>query len=49
MQMYTSAILVGDIAEQFAFPVAVVEYDDGQVDVVRAEEIRFTNGTEVYE
>ena len=45
---YTSpAILVGDVGGQFAFPVALVEYLGGQVDVVLAECIRFTDGMEV--
>lgn len=47
-ESYTaSAVLIGEVGGQFAFPVAVVEYAGGQVDVVRAESIQFTDGTEV--
>lgn len=42
----TNAILVGEVGGQFSYPVAVVEYADGNVGVVPADHIRFTDGME---
>ena len=41
-----SPMIGGEPGGQFSSPAAVVEYENGQVDVVFAEHIRFTDRTE---
>ena len=44
-----SPVIGGPPGGQYSMPVAVVEYDDGQVDVVTAHYIKFTDRTEARE